>query len=296
MYCVRCGGEINTATGRCIVCGTPADEGKGVSIVRSIDELAEHYGLTVQPETEALPSLFSEYDSKLTRKAQVMQEAADDKKGGASGNPTIGLSEYVKLLGVQSENEIGSAEEAQSEAAREEPKPSVPEPEEDELPPILQKIDSIIEKPADKILEIYHSRHPRPARERRSAAMERLMVLAAATGAVIVLLIITAAIISSIAPDITGDWVITELPSGERLTIEFTRSREVYVKVYPDSGDEYQLYQTGRFKIRKSNGYNLLTINYDDGTERLLYYEIDKDSGTFTNVDTNNSGVYTRVK
>ena len=294
MVCIKCGGEINPA-GRCTVCGALAETDSGASIVRGIDELAQHYGLLVEEDAEALPTLFSGYDNKMTRKAKVLQEAAEDTSDAPSGNPTIGLSEYVKLLGVGSEQDITqTTAEGLERAAQLERTQNTETAQEDELPPVLRKIDSIIEKPADKVLELYHSRHPRPARaQQRSSSWERLMVAAAALAALVLLGLLAAVIYNSIAPEITGEWLISETAVGERLTIEFTKSHDVTVRVY---NDEEHVYQTGSYRIRRSNGYNLLTINYDDGTERRLYYTLDHDSGTFTNVDTNNSDEYTRVK
>ena len=292
MVCIRCGGEINPA-GRCTVCGMLSEETSGASIVRSIDELAEHYGLTVTEDSEALPTLFSGYDDKLTRKAKVMQEAAVDNSEVPSGKPTIGLSEYAKLLGVDSEQDITPKAEIRDEPDAQETPVSQASPQEEELSPILQRVDRIIAKPADKVLNFYYSRHPRPARaQQRSEASERLMVAAAAAAALLLIALLAVIIFNSIAPDITGEWLISETSVGERLTIEFTKSHDVTVRVY-SSGEN--VYQTGRYKIRRSNGYNLLTINYDDGTERRLYYTLDHDSGTFTNVDTNNSDEYTRI-
>ena len=310
MKCSRCGAEIAAADKKCKACGASFYDETGAALVRSIDELVEHYGVSAVEDESELPSLFISYDNKLTKKARFLKEGdSQENAKKITGNPSIGLSEYAYLLGAEpgdtvdlseASSEASSEQQGQAitqqepEAEKTEPKFKISLPENFELTPLLIKIDKIIEKPADKILDLYYQKHPRPARIQRSERTERLTLLAGAVGALVVIAVLALIIIGSIAPDITGEWLIAETSSGETLTIEFTSSHKVTVRVYNDETEN--IYQTGSYKVRKSNGYNLLTINYDDGSEKLLYYNLGHDSGTFTNVDTNKSDTYKLIK
>lgn len=288
MVCKRCGGEINPATGFCTACGSSGSS----LMVHSLSELAERYGINPAEEESVteVPELFGDYTNR-TRRSAAVNTAPQEQKSESRGEPLLDMQAYARLLGVDSEEEISLRPEEQREQ-KPEAKPRT-QPEETELHPLLQKIDNIIEKPADKILEIYRKKYPSPARARKSAAFERLMAMSAVVGAVLVVGLLVFVIINSIAPDISGEWLVSETASGDRLTVEFTASGEITSWVYTE--EKANVYRRGTYKVSRSNGYNLLTIRYEDGSQKKLYYNIKGDSGEFTNVDSGRSDSYTRM-
>ncbi len=291
MRCKRCGGLIDSALGECLQCGMRPPK-EHTPYIRSMEEIAREYCTPEEDTSTALPELFRDYQGNQTRFSKALETSVDNAhKDPIKGNPVIGLDEYVRLLGVEDGDEIELPEEP---AVRETQSRTVqmPEPEQ-ELNPILKKIDNIIEKPADRVLEYIHEKFPQPTRAKKSAVQERLMLLAGTLCAVILITVLTVVIILSIAPDVSGEWLVTETAAGERLTVEFTDSGDVTARIYING--EENVYLTGEYKVRRSNGSNLLTINYDDGSEKRLYYIIEKDSGTFTNVDSNKSDTYIRI-
>lgn len=288
MVCKRCGGEINSATGFCTVCGASSSS----LMVHSLSELAERYGINPIEEEEKneIPELFGDYTNR-TRLSAAVNNSPQEQKSESKGEPVLDMQAYAHLLGVESGEDISLRPEEEREQKREARKQT--QPEETELHPLLQKIDNIIEKPADKILEIYHKKYPSPARVRKSAAFERLMAISAVAGAVLVIALLVFVIINSIAPDISGEWLVSETASGDRLTVEFTASGEITSWVYTE--ENANVYRRGTYKVSRSNGYNLLTIRYEDGSQKKLYYNIKGDLGEFTNVDSGKSDTYTRT-
>lgn len=298
MVCKRCGGEINAETGFCTACGSSNSS----LIVHSLSELAERYGINPIEEEEKseVPQLFSNYTNR-TRRSSAVNSEPQEEKTERRGEPVLDMQAYAHLLGVDSGDDIEfrpvekaeeQSEESETAVTAIKPKQQV-QPEEAELNPLLQKIDNIIEKPADKILEIYHKKYPSPARARKSAAAERLIAMSAVVGAFLAVGLIVFLIINSIAPDVSGEWLVEETASGDRLTVEFDASGEITSFIYID--EKANVYQRGTYKVSRSNGYNLLTIRYEDGSQRKLYYNIKGDSGEFTNVDSGKSDTYTRL-
>jgi len=294
MRCKRCGGVFDAVSGECLKCGLRSIPKDHAPVIRSMEDLARDY-LPADDEKTALPDLFKEYEGTKTKKAKVLDSSVDTERSSVvKGAPVYGIDEYARLLGVEDIHELSADEEGQTQEKRiAESRTSQPAAE-SSLHPVLRKIDRIIEKPADKILDIIHQKYPQPTRAKKSPTEERLTLLGGTLAGIVVLLVLAAVILSSIAPDITGEWLIAETAAGEQLTVEFTNSGSVTARAYIDG--EENIYLTGRYQVRRSNGSNLLTITYDDGSEKRLYYVIDRDTGTFTNVESNKSDTYTRMK
>lgn len=289
MRCKRCGGTIDTKLGECVRCGMRLPE-EHRPFIRSMEEIASEYMISDSAENSTLPELFREYADKKTELAQALEKNVENEQSYAvKGDPVFGLDEYAHLLGVDNADDIAAAEKTENSKA---PAPKA-EQSGEIIHPFLQRLDRIIEKPANKLLAVIHERFPQPSRAKRSSASERLMLLGGIFAASVALLLIAVVIINSIAPDISGEWLISETAAGERFTVEFTKSGEVTARVYIDG--EENVYITGEYKVRRSNGNNLLTISYDDGSEKLLYYYIEHDTGTFTNIESNKNDVYTRI-
>ena len=93
------------------------------------------------------------------------------------------------------------------------------------------------------------------------------------------------------ASDINGKWIISTDSSGNpNIIMEFKPGGRAAVSV--KSGDGWHVHKQGRYTTNRKNGHDMLTIMYEDGDVRRLYYIIDGKSATFINVDTNVQVVY----
>ncbi|MBQ9993986.1 MAG: hypothetical protein IJP17_04680 [Clostridia bacterium] len=288
MKCNFCGGEVNLSVGRCIACGKEADESFGVRIVHNISALADRYGIRVEEEEERDDEIVPEL-LKLNKEPETAPVPQKKKDAGTMQtfelpSSLAGLMDNANIQPVEFEPEsVSSQEEADDDA-----------PDDGALSKAYRKIDNVIAPSADKILDVYHKKVPRMKRAKQSTALERLAVVGVVLVLVVGIIAIIAAISNSLSQSLRGEWQISKTGSGEVLTIEFLPGREVEVRTYQDG--KAHVYKTGEYKTQRKNGYNLLTITYDDGSESRLYYEIDGDEGIFTNVDSNRSEEYTRIK
>lgn len=106
-----------------------------------------------------------------------------------------------------------------------------------------------------------------------------------------VLLVTGVLMMSLLTDEITGQWVISYDSSNKPdIIMEFTPGGGAVISVRSDDG--WHVHKQGRYTTRRSNGHDLLTITYEDGTVSRLYYVIDGRSGTFINVETNVQSVY----
>ncbi len=158
----------------------------------------------------------------------------------------------------------------------------------------LSGVEKRIAPYTDKVLKVYHEKFPQPKRVKSSPLFERIAVALAAVAALAVVVFLIVLIVSSIAPGVKGEWLITETAEGERLTWEFSVTGEVVVRAYVD--DQSHIYRSGSYEKKRKNGHNLLTITYEDGDITRLYYEIKGKKGTFINVDSNETAEYTRIR
>ena len=294
MLCEKCGGEINISAGRCIKCGEYLDDGSAIRVLRGINELAEEYADKSEVQEEEVPELLSR--GTFVRTEQVQENKPEIKYNG----PSLGMSEYMRLMGESVEENTGAETDGQDIS---EDEPTAEAQTDETLPKLLQKgaVASVYEK-ADKlfspiskrVLEAYHKRVPELKRVQHNSIWERIAVMVGCVALIAVIVMAVIWISSSIAPSVKGEWLIREMSDGEQLTWEFTAGGEVYVRAY-ENGESY-VYQTGEYKKQRKNSHNMLTITYEDGKVTRLYYEIDKDTGTFTNVDSNKTAVYERIK
>ncbi len=111
-------------------------------------------------------------------------------------------------------------------------------------------------------------------------------------GIVAVLLLgglITANVMTS--SDINGKWIISTDDAGKpNIIMEFKRGGKASVSVRSEDG--WHVHKQGRYKTNRKNGHDMLTIVYEDGDIKRLYYTVDGKAGTFINVDTNVQVVY----
>ena len=142
---------------------------------------------------------------------------------------------------------------------------------------------------ADWVIGKYHTIVPRRSYARSTPLGERLAVLAAAIAVIAVIAVGTTLIVEAIPARITGRWQVSD-----GLVMEFTSGGEAILWV--SQGAEEKAYQRGTYELARSDGRNLLTIRYEDGLTRRLYYIIEGDVGYFTNVDTNMEAQYQKIK
>ncbi|MBE6753971.1 MAG: hypothetical protein E7559_06450 [Ruminococcaceae bacterium] len=331
MICEKCGGEVNISAGRCIKCGSYIDEGfNSATILRGLDKVVEEYGIgREEEENENLPELLA----RGTYRRKKVQEPFMPERPVPQHvpNPTMGLDDYMKLLGEEQpaqpaeeeqeepakpETQQTSEEPAKAETEAEmqtEPQPET-EPQSESLPTqepqsnaiaavktkaaaavsaVTARIDKLTAPVSKWVMDKYHKRFPELKRAQRNPLWERIAILAGCAAVLVLVIMVVSSIASSIAPGVRGEWLIRETNTGERLTWVFSGTNEVEVRTYVDG--ESHVYQTGKYKKQRKNDHNLLTITYEDGKVIRLYYEVNKKSGIFTNVDSNQTAEYIRV-
>ena len=95
----------------------------------------------------------------------------------------------------------------------------------------------------------------------------------------------------TMSSNINGKWIVSTDSSGNpNIIMEFKPGGRATISVKSDDG--WHLHKQGKYSTTRKNGHDLLTITYEDGDVKRLYYVIDGRSGTFINVDTNVQVVY----
>ena len=112
------------------------------------------------------------------------------------------------------------------------------------------------------------------------------------TGVLLVLLVCGFfAVKMMMSNEINGKWIVSTDAGGEpNIIMEFKPGGKASILVKSDDG--WHIHKQGKYKTMRKNGHDLLTITYEDGDIKRLYYIIDGNSGTFINVDTNVRVVY----
>lgn len=283
MRCPKCGGEVNLTVCRCIVCGSYVDETDELRIARSVSELTESYDFLDEEkyeDKEPAPALFSGYGIKRgsqNNEPQATYTLAQAKK------PNIELDEYMELIG---DNEQPKKEEPQEELPQSGVLGAVGK--------VYDKIEKTVSPQLEKVVDAYHEHVPQLKRAKTSSRKEKLTALIVIVASLILIMIIGVYVSTLIPPNIKGEWLIEETGSGDMLTVEFTGGGDVIARIY--SNGEEHIYREGEYKTRKKNGYNMLIIDYDDGEESRLYYTVTDDGCSFTNVDSNESADYIKLK
>ncbi len=91
--------------------------------------------------------------------------------------------------------------------------------------------------------------------------------------------------------EINGEWIIsTDAGGNPNIIMEFKPGGSAVISVKSEDG--WHVHKQGRYSTQRKNGHDLLTITYEDGDVKRLYYIIEGDQGTFINVDTNIRVVY----
>lgn len=91
--------------------------------------------------------------------------------------------------------------------------------------------------------------------------------------------------------DINGQWIVsTDSDGSPNIIMEFKPGGRATISVKSDDG--WHVHKQGKYTTNRKNGHDMLTIMYEDGDIKRLYYIIDGKTGTFINVDTNVQVVY----
>lgn len=316
MQCKICGGEVNLAVGRCVRCGRPIDSAGGSKIFSDIDELVENYGIEIEDSNagkkeEFVPMLFSTDAVSAVVSAEKLTKEVPEEEPEHTPEANINLETYLSRLEVTARNipkympPAPQIAEDKPPAQPEQPIEAEAEPAADNETPAAQDdadaeqeeesiwkrgfmwVDKRIAPATDKVMSVYRAKFPTYNRVAHSPIKERVAVVGVFLACVAVLVIAVSLILSSIAASVTGEWTV-----ADELTVEFTSGGKVISRVWSDGQPHVE--REGTYTTRRSNGRNLLTITYEDGTVRNLYYTVDGDTGTFTNVDTNLEDIYIR--
>lgn len=150
------------------------------------------------------------------------------------------------------------------------------------------KLDKALSPVTERVAAYFRAKFPMPNRAKGNPLLDRMAVIASGVAALAIIVALIIGIASLFPDSLRGEWVVSE-----QLSVEFSIDGTVTSWVYIDG--EPHVERQGEYTVRRRNGYNLLTIVYEDGVERRLYYEIDGNVGTFTNVDTNMQAQYLRA-
>ena len=109
----------------------------------------------------------------------------------------------------------------------------------------------------------------------------------AGTGVVLIMLIIMLfAVKLMMSSNLNGKWIVSTDSSGSpNIIMEFKPGGSAAISVKSEDG--WHVHKRGRYSTKRKNGHDLLTIEYEDGEVKRLYYIIEGKTGTFINVDTN---------
>ena len=332
MRCKYCGGEINLSVGRCITCGRGVDATSDIRILHDLGSIAEQYGLDPDLEKYSVPlySESSEdepQEEQRTYAVPLLPDLKQARKPGIELSTYYELLGYdpdgneispspaedstdngisAELPAQSDEQETTDSEEAaisgyQHDEARDEYVITGEEAEtsEEEHPSwlrskaelLLDRIDHLTSPVTERIRLWYSAQMPKMNRALNSDTKhERLMVICVLAAAVVLVVGLTSAIIAAIPDSVIGEWKVSEEDSRSVVTVEFTRS-EVIARIYDENGDAH-IYRRGKYKTSHSNGRDLMTIEYEDGTLSNLYFELSGKTGVFVNVGTGTSATY----
>lgn len=137
---------------------------------------------------------------------------------------------------------------------------------------------------------VYHRRFGSLKRKRSDDDGEGYRLRRRAWGivffAAILLLAGLAVVNIMMSSDINGQWIVsTDSGGNPNIIMEFKRGGRAVISVKSDDG--WHVHKQGRYSTTRKNGHDMLTIVYEDGDVKRLYYIIEGKSGTFINVDTN---------
>lgn len=314
MFCKKCNGEVNLAVGRCTVCGEPVDDAAKSIIFQNLDQLADRYNINYdEPKTqeEAVP--------EIMKTAAPEPSSPKEKKAEADPyvRPTFDEERFRRLAGItktadddtqkepDSKTDAKDAKEPESDQTKPESKSeselsSEPQPEsnaetdtdddEDYENPFIRAVwtngikrgymwlDKAITPATDRLLAAYRKLVPRKNRVKHSPFKERLAIMLIALGIIAAVVVLIFTITSCIPDNIVGVWQTDEL-----LTIEFTEEKTVIARAVTESG-EVCVIKEGTYETKSTDGNSSVIIIYEDGTQSILYYSIDGDTGTFTNI------------
>lgn len=162
---------------------------------------------------------------------------------------------------------------------------------------LYDKFDSATAGFMNAVLDrTYYSRFGAMKRKKTAGNREEMLVLRRRIWcglAVLLVLLVSAVVIVSVmrANDINGKWIISTDSSGKpNILMEFKPGGSAVISVRSEDG--WHVHKKGVYTTKRSNGHDLLTIQYDDGDVTRLYYVVEGKTGTFTNVDTNTKVVY----
>ena len=145
------------------------------------------------------------------------------------------------------------------------------------------------------INRIYDRRFGKMRRMRKEADDEHYMMRRRAWCVVFAVLALLLcgliAVRMMMSSDINGKWIIsTDAAGNPNIIMEFRPGGKAQISVKSEDG--WHVHKKGKYTTRRRNGHDMLTIIYEDGDVKQLYYVIDGKSGTFINVDTNVQVVY----
>lgn len=293
MRCKYCGGEINLSVGRCVSCGRGVDATSDIRILHDLGSIAEQYGL--DPDQEKYNNSPAAQDSsqplEQRTSAGPMPLGINDAK-----KPGIELSTYYELLGSGGPEESDQPDDPAVVLERLDADTG-DDPRSEWLfgrfGSLLDKLDQLTRPLTERMRSWFDAKMPQMKRAKSNSKLERLMLVGITAAIAVVILLLCSFIISSIPASLSGEWQVSADDAAQLFTVEFSRG-EITALVYDDAGEAH-VYKRGTYSTSRSNGRDLLTIVYEDGSLSHLYYTITGRTGEFVNVDTGRSDQYRRI-
>ena len=162
---------------------------------------------------------------------------------------------------------------------------------------LYDRFDSVTSGFMNGVLDrTYYSKFGMMKRKKTDGIKEEMYTLRRRVWSALAILVILAAVIFTVfcvmrSDDINGEWIIsTDTAGNPNIIMEFKPGGSAVISVKSEDG--WHVHKKGTYKTQRQNGRDMLIIQYDDGDVKRLYYEIDGDTGTFNNVDTNTKEVY----
>ena len=150
-----------------------------------------------------------------------------------------------------------------------------------------KKTAPLLDPVLDKMSALRFGGLARKKREEEAERYKTRRLVWSVCGVLLAVLLCTGIFVASLFTDsITGKWIVSyDVNNRPDVIMEFRPGGGAAISVRSEDG--WHIHKQGKYKTKRQNGHDLLTISYEDGTVSRLYYIIEGKKGTFINVETN---------
>lgn len=150
-----------------------------------------------------------------------------------------------------------------------------------------KKTAPLLDPVLDKMSALRFGGLARKKREEEAERYKTRRLVWSVCGVLLAVLLCTGIFVASLFTDsINGKWIVSyDVNNRPDVIMEFRPGGGAAISVRSEDG--WHIHKQGKYKTKRQNGHDLLTISYEDGTVSRLYYIIEGKKGTFINVETN---------